>query len=373
MAIVEPLPESVRTELSKLDGHEEEPRLAVSTDIDGGGRFGVRWLVATKDHAYVFLPDGDKAQVLHAVPLREISEVNAEFLVGSGVLEVGVKGQVIDLLHYTHSLAPRFTKVARILESLAKDEEVPADDTDEDKRCETCGRLLPDGSKVCPACLNKTKVLKRLLGLTRPYWGRLCVLELLMLLTIVIGLAIPYLNKPFWDNLFGRKVALPFLLHIPGQSRRVDTLVTIVLVYVVIWLVSWGAAILQGRRTAWLASRLTLDVRVQLYQTLQRLSLSYFDKRQIGSIMARVTQDTSALNSFMNNILNSYVGGALLLLGTCWMMFQMSWQLALWVLVPSPLVAVLSMLYFKKMMRQYHRFWHSWSPPCCTTLSRASA
>ncbi|MGC8862314.1 MAG: ABC transporter ATP-binding protein [Armatimonadota bacterium] len=365
MAIVEPLPECIRSELRRIAGPNEEAKLAVSTDIDGGGKFGERWLVATREYAYVFLPEGDKAHLLHSVRLKDIAEVNAEFLVGSGVLEVSVDGKVIDLLHYTQSLAPRFNKVAKALESLSKDEELPPDDGEEDRRCETCGRLLPDGSKVCPACLNKAKVLKRLLALTRPYWGRLCLVQMLMLLTTAIGLTIPYLNKPFWDNLFGRAVHLPFVIPLSGRSTRVDILVTIVLAYVVIWLVSWATAILQGRQTAWLASRLTLDVRIQLYQTLQRLSLSFFDKRQIGSIMARMTQDTGALNSFMNNIVSSYVTGALLLVGTCVMMFHMSWQLALWVLVPSPLVALLSGLYFRRMMRRYHRYWH--------TVSRVAA
>lgn len=358
MAIVEPLPESVLSELRRLEGPDREPELAVHSDIDGGGRFGERWLVATKERAYVFLPEGDKAHVLHSIPLKEISEVNTEFLVGSGVLEVGVNGKVIDLLHYTHTLASRFNKVAKALESLAQDEKIPDVEADEDRRCPTCGRLLPEGSKVCPACLNKAKVLKRLLSLTKPYWGRLLLVELLMLLTTAIGLTIPYLNKPFWDNLFGRAVNLPFVLHLTGRSPRVNILATIVLAYICVWITSWIAAIILGRHTAWLASRLTLDVRVQLYQTLQRLSLSYFDKRQIGSIMARVTQDTRALNSFMNNILTSYVSGALLLVGTCVMMFRMSWELALWVLVPSPIVAFVSGLYFRKMMRRYHKYWH---------------
>ncbi len=99
----------------------------------------------------------------------------------------------------------------------------------------------------------------------------------------------------------------PYLLRIPGQPHSVDLLVTIVLTYLGICLVSWRIAMTQGRRAAWISGRLTLDIRVQLYQTLQRLSLSYFDKRQVGWIMSRVTQDTSALNNFMNQLLQYYV------------------------------------------------------------------
>lgn len=360
MAIVEPLPDCIRNELQKLTVREEDAKLIVSTDIDGGGRFGQRWLVATDNHAYVFLPDGDKAELVYSVPLKEVSEVNAEFLVGSGVLEVTMNGEVMNLLHYSHTLAPRFNRVARTLDSLAKEESIPELDNEENKRCETCGRLLPDGSKVCPACLNKTKVIKRLLGLMSPYRNKLIAVAAIMIFSNIINVMNGYLNKPFWDNLGGRKVNYPFIVNVSAQPR-VNILVSIVLTNLVFWLILWSAAMIQGRLTAWLSSRLTLDVRVQLYQTLQRLSLSYFDKRQIGSIMARVTQDTSALNNFMIQILQNYVAGTLWLILACGMMFFLSWQLALWVILPSPVVAVLSAIFFKRLKKQWHRYWHMWS------------
>lgn len=348
MAIMEPIPDNVRHELLKIRGRDDDTQVVVSTDIDGGGKFGERWLIATNDHAYVFLPDGDKAHLLHSVSLKDVSEVNAEFLVGSGVLQVGLDGKVIDLLHYTQSLASRFNRVARSLESLSKSEELPKDDGEEDKRCSSCGRLLPDGSNVCPACVNKAKVLKRLLGLMRPYWRNMLVVVALMLASTGVSLTLPYLQKPFLDNLISKN---------PDWHKHL----VIVGTFIGIWIVSWLIALYQGKVAAWLGSRLTLDLRVQLYQTLQRLSLSYFDKRKLGAIMARVTQDTSALNSFINQSLHHYVAGTLQIVGSCVVMFTLSWKLALWVLVPSPIVAALSILYFKRLVRRHHRYWHMWS------------
>jgi ATP-binding cassette subfamily B protein len=361
MPIVEPLPPSVRSALEGLTEHSRPTRIAISTDIDGGGQFGQRWLVATDDHAYVFVPEGDSVRLLHSVRLADVTQVRAEFLVGSGVLEVDTQGKVLGLLRYSHTLAPRFAKVARILQSMVDNEELPEGDEDEDQRCESCGRLLPDGTKVCPACLNKTKVLRRLFALTRPYWLRLVLATLLMLTSTGISLYVPALSKPFWDNLWGRPIEFPVCLRIGSFDHRTNLLATIVLTYVLVWILSWLIAIHQGKLQAWLGSRLSLDVRGQLYETLQRLSLSYFDKRQLGSIMARLTQDTSALNNFMNQALSYYVGTAILLVGACIWMFRLSWELALWVLAPSPLVAILSVFFFKRLMRRYHRFWHMWS------------
>jgi len=77
MPILEPLPESVSSELRRIAAPGEDAKLVVSTDIDGGGKFGERWLVATKEHAYVFIPEGDRAQLVHSVSLKDVSEVNA--------------------------------------------------------------------------------------------------------------------------------------------------------------------------------------------------------------------------------------------------------------------------------------------------------
>ena len=353
MAILEPLPECIECEFRKLTRNDDDAQLAVSTDIDGCGQFGERWLVATREHAYVFLPEGENARLLHDVTLKDVSEVNAEFLVGSGVLEVAVNGKTIDLLHYSHTLAPRFNRVARVLESLSKDEEIPEITNEEDKRCDTCGRYLPGGTKVCPACLNKAKVLKRLFGLTRPYWRELFIVTLLMLAATAISLTLPYLNKPFFDNFFNEN-------NLP-QDARVALLIKIVLAYLGIWVFSWAVAIYQGRLAARLGSRLTLDIRVQLYQTLQRLSLSYFDKRQVGAIMARVTQDTSALNNFMNQSLHYFVVSTLQIVGAVCLCVALDWKLTLWVLAPSPIIAVLSGVFFRRLMKQHHRYWHTWS------------
>lgn len=361
MAIVEPLPETVESELRRVAGQYGEAKLAVSTDIDGFGRFGERWLVATTDKAYVFVREDDSVRLLHEVSLKDIESVNAEFLVGSGVLEIGVGGKVIDLLHYTHTYASRFVKVAKALEHLSKDEEIPPAKDDENRRCDSCGRFLPEGTKVCPACLNKAEVLKRLLMLTRPYWGQLGGIALLMVFAAGISVVGQYLSKPFWNNLAGRSVRFPYLLSVPGQSKSVDLLITIVLTYFGIWLISWRISMTQGRRAAWISGRLTLDIRVQLYQTLQRLSLSYFDKRQVGSIMSRVTQDTSALNNFMNQLLAYYVVSTLQIASSIAMMAVLSPKLLLWALIPSPLIALLSLKFFNRLKRQYHRYWHMWS------------
>jgi len=357
MALNESLPESVQAALSELSVAEENTKLAVSSDIDGDGRFGERWLVVTSDRAYVFLPNGSHAKLLADVPLADIEEAKAEYLVGNGVLHVKVNGRRVELLHYTNSLAPKFHRVARQLEAIAKEEETPQDDEEEKKHCETCGRYLPDGTSVCPACLNKGRVLRRLLSLTRPYWSRVVIVAVLMLAGTAIDLAPPWLTKILTDDV---------LLNRGGHPTpvRFRMLAYLILCLIALRIVGTANAIIRSRLNVWLGSKMVTDIRSELYQTLQRLSLSYFDKRQIGSVMARVTQDTSALQGFVVDG-PQYVVSLLNLVGICVVLFLVNWRLALWVLIPTPLVGTLSAVYAKRMFRAYHKFWHS--------LSRMSA
>ena len=78
---------------------------------------------------------------------------------------------------------------------------------------------------------------------------------------------------------------------------------------VVLWVVVAALAVLHVLRTGmvawrswlngWLGQSIVFDLRTQIYRHLQKLSLSFYDKRQVGSVLSRVTSDTSTLHSFL--------------------------------------------------------------------------
>ena len=51
----------------------------------------------------------------------------------------------------------------------------------------------------------------------------------------------------------------------------------------------------RGWLNAWVSNRVTVDIRSRLFEHFQALSLSFFDRRTVGSVMSRMTQDTGAL------------------------------------------------------------------------------
>jgi len=86
----------------------------------------------------------------------------------------------------------------------------------------------------------------------------------------------------------------------------------------------------------WLASKVSYDLRNDIYNHLQRLSFAYHDKSQTGQIMSRATQDVEAVRMFISmGILR--IAYLIILMGAVMaLMLISSWQLALvaWVFVP---------------------------------------
>ncbi|WP_243229414.1 ABC transporter ATP-binding protein [Microbacterium sp. CIAB417] len=87
-------------------------------------------------------------------------------------------------------------------------------------------------------------------------------------------------------------------------------------------------------RTMW---RLREDVEAKI----NRLPLSYFDKVQRGELISRVTNDIDNITQTMQQSLSGALTSILTVIGVLWMMFSISWQLALVALVALPLMGVI--------------------------------
>jgi ATP-binding cassette, subfamily B, bacterial len=110
-----------------------------------------------------------------------------------------------------------------------------------------------------------------------------------------------------------------------------------------------------------LGQSIVFDLRTQLYRHLQKLSLSFYDKRQVGSVLSRVTSDTSTLHSFLVSGVQSVIINVLTVLGIGVIMFGLDWRLALIVLIPTPLLAVATVVFIARIRRVYRRYWGEWS------------
>ncbi|MBC8077849.1 MAG: ABC transporter ATP-binding protein [Chloroflexales bacterium] len=362
MTVSDSLPDAI----APLFAHAHAPRpiIAATSDLTRAGAFGEEWLVVTDERLLVYEPNGGAPHARHDLALADIRAPKADSLVGGGALRVTVGDTTLDLVRYTNARQRTFARVAKYLEdvvgyhaALAKGDSPAAPvlerDDEERKRCTTCNLLLPDGSNVCPACMNKGRVLLRLSTYLRPYWRQTLLLCLLILCSTSLGLIAPYLTRPLLDVvLVPQGVPLPF-------DQRLGWLGAIVVAMLASQLAARSIDIGQGRLAAYLTHRLAHSLRMQLYEHLQMLSLRYFDRRRTGQLMARLTQDTRDLESVLTFGAQFFLANVLTLVGIGVVLAFVDWRLFLLALAPAPFVTVLSRAAFKRIEMVWRRWWHA--------------
>ncbi|MDW8107567.1 MAG: ABC transporter transmembrane domain-containing protein, partial [Armatimonadota bacterium] len=371
------LPEFVRAAVEQRMGLAEI-EFALASDLSPEGRFGESWLVLAGSTLLILRVDPTLAEdstgarlpwlrkerygngasgadharprvSIHlAVPLDTVESVRTTQLVGASALEARLKdGRMLELIRYSSALTPVFGQARLRLEALLNNEEPPPF---EHKQlvCEKCGRPISEESISCPACRSQKQVLVRLMALVRPYWKYMAFSTVLAMFSAAVELTPPYLTKILIDEVLVPRANAHLFLWLLGALIGVRLLGT-------------GINIARGRLNAWLGSEISFMLRSKLYQHLQWLSLSYFDKRQTGSIMSRVTRDTEALYDFVVNSAPTIALNLLMIIGIATVMVLMDWKLSLLVLIPAPFIVWLSRYAWHRVIRVWRRHWHRWS------------
>lgn len=99
---------------------------------------------------------------------------------------------------------------------------------------------------------------------------------------------------------------------------------------------------------------LVRDIRIHVYDHLQKLSLSFYDSRQTGDIMSRITGDVNALERLVAGFSDRLLTNILNVVATLIILLCLSWKLALVALIPIPILIGI-MYWFSKHVRPIYR------------------
>ena len=351
---LEPLPPEVDTKLQNIKPSEEEPHIQVATDLTDDGTFGEQWLVVTDERLFVIPIEGADGVV--EVPLKIITEAKIEEFVGAGRLEVEHGESEPTYLYYSNSLGPKFAEVAEAIKQLIKGEEPTLPTEMERSRCDSCGRLLPEKDGICPACLKKWDTLKRIISYLSPYRGRVILLMIFAAANPLLNLIPPLIVKYIVDDIITPLAAAGLTL-----TEGLSMMIPPVLGLLGIMLSTFLCEIIGGLMRADISSRTSKDIRAQLFEHVQYMPIRFYDRRQIGSLISRFTNDADRLEMFLLFGLPFMLSNLLMLIGTLVVCLSLSWQLTICALVPVPFI-VLGGLFIWKRMRPIWIRWHAkWS------------
>jgi ATP-binding cassette subfamily B protein len=366
MPELDALPPSHVAALATAGVDTDKTVVAVKSDVRADTTFGDEWFVVTDAELLVLDAGGS---VIYRVPTADVSAVRAETVVGGGILTLQIGNDALDIIRYSNACAARFGYVAHWLNDTIewrqgkRDSEPVWDYQEERKFCKTCGLPLQDEYTPCPACTQKHRVFLRILSYLKPYKGAALAVGAFMLVSTVLTLLPTYFTRVMIDDVLATPEQLaanpPTSL---GRVFRAMGTGTLALLVAVICLAGTHAlsqllGIVRGRVHAWLGLKLAADIRAQLYERLHSLSLRFFDKRQTGTVMSHITEDSGRLQGFLVDGLQFVVMDALMVVGIGGVLFWMNWKLAFFILIPIPLVVLGGGWFWTRVRSLWHRSW----------------
>ncbi|MFD3445635.1 ABC transporter ATP-binding protein [Microbacteriaceae bacterium 4G12] len=178
--------------------------------------------------------------------------------------------------------------------------------------------------------------LKRLLSYMRPYKGLFAVAFLFLIGTTATEMAGPFLIKVFIDE------------HLVPRNFNQKAILILFVAYVVIHILKVFFSYLNLLYFQNIAFKIVQNIRVQVYESVQRLALSFFDRTPIGTIVSRITNDTEAIQDFFVSVLSTFVKNAVFLIGIMIAMLLLNVKLALICFVVIPIIGIIMATYRRK-------------------------
>ena len=121
-------------------------------------------------------------------------------------------------------------------------------------------------------------------------------------------------------------------------TKDTDTL-NLIAVTVLVLIVIQGIAMYgQTYLMAFSSQKIIIDIRRDLYQHLQKLSIAFFEKRSVGTIMSYVTNDVAALQTALVNNVIDFVNYSVTLAGSILLLLYIDWKLSLLMFLTFPLI-----------------------------------
>src|SRR5215213_9895992 len=179
--------------------------------------------------------------------------------------------------------------------------------------------------------VNRASRLRHLVSLLRPYRGRVILMFVSLLLATGAALAPPYLaGRAIDDGIHGNDMG---------------ALTVIVVLFVAAATINWAATYAQTFLINWVGQRALQDLRVEVFQHLQRLSIGFYSRNKAGVLISRLTNDVQALDQLVTEGISTLFSATLTLVGTAVILVLLDAELAMITFLTFPVLLVASVAF----------------------------
>ncbi|MDZ7376126.1 MAG: ABC transporter ATP-binding protein/permease [candidate division KSB1 bacterium] len=345
------LPQEVAAELPRLGIQRSNVKVAIRSDLDLNGAFRPSWLIITDEYVLGTIPGAyDPDHTVGPYPIHSLQKARIFKGVGSGFLQVRVQNFFINVIRFSNARREEFNRARIYLEDLIEKRNAPLDIFKKRNPwfCEKCGLALPSQQAECLRCASQGGLLKRTLRMMRPYRLFVVLLLVMMLSGVALDLVPPYLTRILVDDVLTTKQHtnwLPWLVLALAGAALFRALLNILI----------------GRTSTTVGTRITYELRRQLQQKLIQLSVDFYDRTPVGTLITRLLHDVDYFHGFVQQVASGFLVNLFLIIGIGFMLFNLNVKLALFVLIPVPFVIAGTWFFWHTIYPRYYRYWDSQS------------
>lgn len=311
-------------------------------DLNDRGVFGESFVLADKTQLIVV------SEGINIYPIASIEKLFSEQIIAGGILVAQIDGEDKILCRFSNSCTREFAIFTKLFAKVKEGKELTHEDFKEDEIilfCPKCGTRYEDPvRKICPKCFDKRAIFKRVISYLPKYKWDLALILLCMFLSSLLNIILPYLG----GNVFYDQV----LKEGGSNFGKVGRFVVVMLL---VKLLATLISVCYGRINSELSAKVVFDLKTEIFAALQRLSLSFYNSKQTGTLMNNVNGDAMHLQYFFHDGVPYFVVNLITMLGIFAVMVGLNWRLALLAIFPIPIIVYVLRTLFPKLWVMFSR------------------
>ncbi|MCL2513039.1 MAG: ABC transporter ATP-binding protein/permease [Oscillospiraceae bacterium] len=299
-------------------------------------------------------------EVMFSRNMDDIHKLKQRTDVGCGSLEMvfktpdGKKGDLsrnLVVCRFSMSKVEEIAEFAKMVNHFIKTGEQGDIVTSERRVCEKCGRHLPSGLDICMFCVDKSYIWRRTFKLMKPYVPSLIISSLLLSLNNGAQALYPLLAQMTIDKY------LEPAGDVITRLTPMNGVIFAAVLMAVSTLFGQFLFIISSRLSNALGSNFTNDLRTEVYDRVQKLSLSSMSKKTSGDLLKRVTKDTRIVREFICDQGRFAIEQAILFVVIFFILVFKSPLLTLMIFIPVPIAMFAINRFWKFIHVRFEKQW----------------
>jgi ATP-binding cassette subfamily B protein len=349
------LPVELRAQIEAAWGGRPVQLYALA-DLDASMRLAELWVVLGPRHVAIARPgvtrEGWDLLSIDRSRIRAVRE--SPGLSGSTLSILGEPDDpALGVVRFTNRQRRAFENIKFVLEQQLEGRTIEPKDADRQYAESVAGPIKEAQALVAG---HRMAVIWRLLAYLRPYRRQVAIGMGAAAVITLVSLVPPYLAGFLID-----RVVRPVQDGSTGVAAVASIAWLAVASMAVVYLVRQAGALVRLRMLSVLGEWVARDLRTELFEHLQRLSLSFYSRKKTGSLITRVSSDTDRLWEFLAFGIVDVSLSLVMLVGLSVVLISLDWRLGLVMTVPVPFFCYAIFLHGERIQQLFLRAWRKWS------------